>query len=259
MESREGMSTRARAWGRAAVAAAVVTGAPAAARADWEIWMPVELRVPMLGAPEPTWGRVDWRFISEGRFSGRTRGLEQLFMRVGPVVHVAPFFFVAAHVSFSVDALAGPAPIRMEEEVRAELEPTFSGRAGPFTLASRNRIEYRWRQTFQRTRARTQLRVNLAMPRWRVVPFLQGELLFDLVDTRKDDPATAAAVPPTPGLGQVRSFAGVGLQLAPHMRLDVALLVRVRQVETRTPGVYDSTLDQGLWVQFFMDVPQAGR
>lgn len=253
------MSTRLA--GRVSIAAivALAASAPTEARADWEIWMPVEVRVPVLRAPTPTRGRLDWRIIAEPRLSGRTEGLETLFFRTGPVVYVTPFLFVAAHVTFLADALSGPSPIRMEEEIRGELEPTFFGRLGHFTFVSRNRIEYRWRQTFQRLRARSQLRANLAPLGWRVMPFLQGELLFDLTDTRLDDPATAAAVSPTPGLGQVRTFAGVGLQLAPHIRLDVALLVRARPVASSTPGRFDTALDQGLWLQLFMDVPAASR
>lgn len=247
-----------RSWS-AALALASVLATPSVARADWEVWLPVEVRVPVLRAPSPTWGRVDWRLISEARFSGRTEGLEQLFVRTGPVAYLTPFMFVAAHVTYLTDALGGPAPIRMEQEIRAELEPNFFGRIGVFTLASRNRLEYRWRQTFERLRLRSQLRVNLAPPGWRVMPFVQGEGLFDLADSRSDDPAAAAAVPPTPGLGQLRGFVGAGLQLTSNVRLDVGLLLRSRQVAAATPGELDHTLDQGLWMQLFMDVPTASR
>lgn len=219
--------------------------------------MPVEVRVPVLRAPSPTLGRVDLRLISEARFSGRNEGLEQLFFRIGPAVYLTPFMFVAAHVSYSADALGGAAPIRMEEEIRAELEPNFFGRLGVFTLASRNRLEYRWRQTFQRLRFRTQLRVNVAPRGWRVMPFLQGEALFDLADTRRDDPATAASAPPAPQLGQLRGFAGVGLQVTTKLRLDVGFLMRLRQVSGASPGTFDNTLDEGLWMQLFVDIPPA--
>ncbi len=241
----------------AALAFAAVLSTPSVARADWEIWMPVEVRVPVLRAPTPTLGRVDLRLISEARFSGRTEGLEQIFFRIGPVVYLTDFMFVGAHVSYSADALGGPTPIRMEEEVRAELEPNFFGRLGVFTLASRNRLEYRWRQTFQRLRFRSQLRVNLAPRGWRVMPFLQGEALFDLTDTRRDDPATAASAPPAPQLGQVRTFAGVGLQLTSNVRLDVGFLMRVRQVAGPSVGTFSNTLDEGLWMQLFVDIPPA--
>lgn len=240
-----------------ALLAALACSAPAVARADWEIWLPMEVRVPILRAPSPGWGRVDWRIVSEGRFSGRTEGLEQLFVRTGPVVYVTPFLFVAAHVAYSVDALAGPPPVRMEQEVRAELEPNFFGRLGPITLASRNRLEYRWRQTFERVRLRTQLRANLAPRDWVVMPFVQAELLFDLTDTRPDGPGTST--PPTPGFNQWRAFAGAGLQLAPNVRLDLGVVVRSRQVAAAVAGDFDRTLDVGPWVQLFVDVPPLGR
>jgi hypothetical protein len=242
-----------------ALLGALAASAPGVARADWEVWLPMEVRVPILRAPTPGWGRVDWRIISEGRFSGRTEGLEQLFVRTGPVVYVTPFMFVAAHVTYAVDALGGAAPIRMEQEIRAELEPNFFGRLGPITLASRNRLEYRWRQTFERVRFRTQLRANLAPRGWVVMPFAQAELLFDLTDTRLDDPATSAATPPTPGFNQWRAFAGAGLQLSPNVRLDLGVVLRSRQVATATPGQFDRALDVGPWIQLFVDVPLMGR
>lgn len=89
------------------------------------------------------------------------------------------------------------------------------------------------------------------------MPFLQGKALFDLTDTRRDDPATAVSAPPAPQLGQIRTYAGVGLQLTSNVRLDVGLLVRVRQVAGASPGTFDSTLDEGLWMQLFVDIPPA--
>jgi hypothetical protein len=221
------------------------------ARADFEPWTPVEVRVPVVSAATPTWPRLDLRVAGEARFASRFNGAETLFLRVGPVLYCTPWFFVAAHGTVLSDALAtAPGmPTRMEEETRAELEPTFFGRVGPFTLVNRNRAEFRWRQTFQRVRLRTQLRVNLSPTGWRVIPFVQDELLFDTWDTRAP---TTAGVPPTPGLNQNRTMLGVGLQLADNVRLDLGLLLRIRQ----QPGMSDWALDYGPWIQLFVDVPK---
>jgi hypothetical protein len=239
----------------AAVLTAMALLAPSSARADWELWTPVELRVPVLRTPTPDRGRLDWRVIAEARHAGRTEGLQQLFFRTGPLVYLTRFLFVGVHAAFVADALGGAPPIRMEEELRAEVEPTFFGRLGPFTWVSRNRLEYRWRQTYQRLRARSQLRVNYAPQGWRVMPFLQTELLVDLTDTRLSDATLAPSVQPTPGLNQTRSFAGLGLQVLPRVRVDVSFLLRSRLVPGTSPGTFDTTLDQGLWLQLFIDIP----
>ncbi|MBL8681770.1 MAG: DUF2490 domain-containing protein [Myxococcales bacterium] len=225
------------------------------ARADFEFWSPIEVRVPIVRTPSPTWPRVDLRLIGEPRFAVRFNGLEQLFFRAGPVVYFTPWMFVGAHGTVLADALVTPAgmPTRLEEEVRAELEPNFFGRLGPITLASRNRLEYRWRQTFQRLRFRTQLRVNLAPVGWVVMPFVQDELLFDLWDTRVSaDAMLPAGVSPTPGFNQNRTMVGVGVQLTSSIRLDVSALVRVRQ----QPGMAEWAVDVGPWIGLFVDVPK---
>jgi hypothetical protein len=237
----------------APLALALLT-APQAARADFEAWSPFEVRVPLVSASAPSWPRLDLRLVGEARFATRLQGASTLFLRVGPVLYLTPWLFVAAHGTILSDALSTTAgmPTRMEEEARAELEPTFFGRIGPLTLVHRNRAEFRWRQTFQRVRLRTQLRVNLAPQGWRVMPFVQDELLFDTWDSR--DP-TAAGVAPTPGLNQNRTMLGVGLQVADHVRLDLALLLRARQ----QPGMTDWALDVGPWIQLFVDVPKRAQ
>ncbi len=84
----------------------------------------------------------------------------------------------------------------------------------------------------------------------------RGELLFGLTDTCGDNLVT---VPPTPRLNQVRGFAGVGLQVASNVRLDVGFLMRSRPVPAVVPRTFDHALDEGLWLQLFVDVPGAGR
>jgi len=238
-----------------ATAAAALTSSASASAGDFEVWLPVEVRVPVVQSATPSWPRVDWRFVMEARFAGRFNGAEQLFLRTGAVVYCTPWFFLAAHGTVLADGLATTAgmPSRMEEEVRAELEPNFFGRIGPFTIASRNRFEYRWRQTFQRVRLRTQQRVKLAPQGWRVMPFVQDELLLDTWDSRiSADGTLPVGVAPTPGLNQNRTMVGVGFQLTGNVRLDVGMLIRARQ----QPGMPDWAVDLGPWIQVFVDAPK---
>lgn len=234
----------------AAVVAGAALAAPSVARADFETWVPVELRVPLYSTEVPRFPRVDLRVITEARFALRFNGLEQAFLRVGPIFYLSRFFFLALHGSIAADAAVPAAgmPTRLQEEARFELEPNFFGRLGPLTFLNRNRFEYRWRQDDQRTRLRLLLRVNAAPVGWRVMPFVQEEMLFDLTDTR---PAGTSGVPPTPGFNQNRLQVGVGIQILPNVRLDVAFLLRVRA----QPGMSEWAYDMGPWVQLFIDVP----
>ena len=118
------------------------------------------------------------------------------------------------------------------------------------------RLEHRWRQTFERTRARTEVRVNLTPPGWRLMPFLQAGVALRPHGHAREQPRE---FPPTPGLNQVRGFVGVGLQVASNVRLDVGFLMRSRPVPAVVPGTFDPALDEGLWLQLFVDVPGAGR
>lgn len=237
----------------AALVGSVVASVAPEARADFEFWTPIEVRVGVVRAPSPTWPRVDLRLVSEARFATRFNGLAQLFFRVGPVVYLTPWMFIAAHGTVLVDALSSAPPTRLEEEVRAELEPNFTGRLGPITVASRNRLEFRWRQTSDRLRFRTQLRVNLAPVGWVVLPFVQDELLFDLWDSRVTATMpTPTGVSPTPGFNQNRTMVGVGLQVTNAIRVDVAAVIRVRQ----QPGLNDWALDVGPWIGLYVDGPK---
>lgn len=246
---------RLRAGLSAALAAAVMTAGQRASAGDFELWLPIEVRVPVVSNATPSWPRVDWRVALEARFAPRFNGAEQIFLRTGPIVYVTPWMFVAAHGSLLADALSTTAgmPTRMEEEARAELEPNFFGRIGPFTIANRLRFEYRWRQTYQRVRIRNQLRINLAPQGWRVLPFVQDEVLLDTWDSRiPADGTLPAGVAPTPGINQNRLMFGVGFQVASNIRIDVGMLVRARQ----QPGMADWAVDMGPWLQLFMDVPK---
>lgn len=200
--------------------AALSYAAPSLARADFEAWQQVEMRVPIVSTPTPTFPRLSLRVYGEGREAGRFGGLYDSYLRVGPLFWVAPFLFIGVHGTLEGTRTAGGcaegAPATCGTyvfEFRTELEPNFFGRLGPFTFNDRNRLEFRWRESGMRYRYRNQLRVNLQPPRWRVYPFIMDEVLFDFSD----------------GFNQNRATAGVAVDIRPGTRLDIGYTFRSRQ------------------------------
>jgi len=182
---------------------------PGTARADGEAWLWVEQRLPILGTGDAL-PRVSLRIFSDVRINGRSEGLAQAFLRVGPLFHVTPWLFVGAHGTLYADRLASG---QFAQEARAELEPNLFGRVGPFTFNDRNRLEYRWRASGERWRYRNQLRVNYAPPGARWIPFVWNEILIDLSGD---------------GFQQNRAEVGLGRVLGDRNRIDVGYLLRSR-------------------------------
>lgn len=189
--------------------AALAAMAPGVAKADGEVWLWSEQRLPLTGSTTAV-PRVSLRVFADVRLSGRSEGLAQAFLRVGPLVHVTPWLFVGAHGTVYADRLASG---QFAQELRAELEPNLFGRVGPFTFNDRNRLEYRYRTTGERWRYRNQLRVNYAPPGARWIPFVWDELLVDLSGD---------------GVHQNRAEIGLGRMLGDRSRVDVGYLFRSR-------------------------------
>jgi hypothetical protein len=204
--------------------------APALARADGEVWVWTENRLPVVRADEPRFPRVDWRIFTDFRANSRSDGLAQAFLRSGPLVFVTPFLFVAAHGTIYSDRLASG---EHDQEARLELEPNFFGRLGDFTYNDRNRLEVRWRESGERLRYRNQLRVNYAPPGARWIPFVWDEFLVDLSGL---------------GLNQNRFEVGLGRTLGAATRLDVGYMIRSR--EEASGWAHDHVLN----VYLFFDV-----
>lgn len=196
-----------RALGMVTVALTVM--APGEAKADGEVWLWSEQRLPLTGSTTAV-PRVSLRVFTDVRLSGRSEGLAQAFLRVGPLVHVTPWLFVGAHGTVYADRLASG---QFAQELRAELEPNLFGRVGPFTFNDRNRLEYRYRTAGERWRYRNQLRVNYAPPGARWIPFVWDELLVDLSGD---------------GVHQNRAEIGLGRMLGDRSRVDVGYLFRSR-------------------------------
>jgi hypothetical protein len=217
--------------GTAIALSLLATATPA--RADGEVWLWTEARVPIVRTPRPELPRVDWRVVSDFRINKRSEGLAQAFLRTGPILYPTPWAFVAVHGTVYSDRL----PSGMHDtEARLELEPNFFGRFGDFTFNDRNRGESRWRESGHRWRYRNQLRVSYAPIGARWIPFVWDEVLVDLSGL---------------GLNQNRAQVGLGRMLDATTRLDIGYMVRSR--EEPTGWVHDHILN----VYLFFDAPKA--
>lgn len=211
---------------------AALAAAPAA-RADYETWLWLETRTPVVRAPRPAFPRIDLRTFTDFRLNGRSDGLAQSFFRAGPLFFLTDFLFVGVHGTIYADRLPSGA---FDQEARFELEPNLFGRLGDLTFNDRNRFEVRWREIEVRYRYRNQLRVNYAPKGARWIPYAWDEVLVDLSGL---------------GLNQNRAQIGLGRMLTPTARLDVGLMLRSR--EEKDGWAHDRVLN----VALFLDLPPA--
>ncbi|UQA63130.1 DUF2490 domain-containing protein [Polyangium aurulentum] len=201
------------------------------ARADYEAWLWLENRVPVLRADTPSFPRIDLRLVTDVRLNGRSGGLAQSFFRVGPLFYLTNFLMIGVHGTIYADRLASGA---FDQEARFELEPNLFGRLGDFTFNDRNRFEARFRESGTRYRYRNQLRINYAPKGARWIPFIWDELLVDLSGL---------------GVNQNRAQVGLGRQLWSNVRLDVGVMLRSR--EEAAGWVHDRIAN----VYLYIDVP----
>ena len=203
------------------------------ARADGEVWLWTEARVPIVRHSRPDFPRLDWRVISDLRINKRSEGLAQAFMRTGPALYTTSWSMVALNGTLYSDRL--PSGVH-DQEARLELEPNFFVRLGDFVVNDRNRVESRWRESNgHRWRYRNQLRVSYAPLGATWIPFMWDEMLFDLSGL---------------GFNQNRAQVGLGRMLNATTRLDVGYMVRSR--EEATGWVHDHVLN----LYLFFDVPK---
>ncbi len=188
----------------------VCWGLPRTARADHELWLWSEMRLPVATAEEfPV--RTTFRLFNDTRFSGRRDGLHQVFLRFGPMFDLTPWLVVALNATVYADHLASGA---FDEERRVELEPTLHWRWGAFAFADRNRLEYRWRDSDDALRYRNQFRISYAPQEHRVLPFVWNEVLITLNDE---------------GFNQNRLLAGLTAVLSSTTRLEGGYMFRSRK------------------------------
>lgn len=213
------------------VSALVSALVPGEARADGEIWIWTENRIPIVRTDTPGFPRLDWRVITDFRFNQRSDGLHQAFFRTGPAFYATDWMFMAVNGVIYGDRQADG---RFVQEGRLELEPNLFGRFGDFTFNDRNRFESRWREGNNRWRYRNQLRVNYAPKGAKWIPFVWDEILVDLSGN---------------GFNQNRFTIGIARMLSESIRLDVGYMLRSRKEQ-------DSwTNDHILSLYFYFDVP----
>jgi hypothetical protein len=200
---------------------------PRNARADEEAWVWFENRTQLAKDP-----RISLRMWTDVRMNRRSDGLAQIFQRVGPLFHVAPWLFVGVHATIYADRLSSG---KFDQEARAELEPNLVWRLGDFAFNDRNRLEYRWRESGDRWRYRNQLRVSYAPKGLPLQPFVWDEILIDLNGL---------------GLNQNRLLTGLGIPIGARARVDVGVMARSRK---ETVGWIHDTV----YVAYlFLDVPK---
>jgi hypothetical protein len=216
----------------AAAAAALFSFALATpARADGEAWVWIENRIPILRTDAPAAGRIDWRVFTDFRANGRSEGLAQAFLRMGPLFYASSWLFIGTHGVIYSDRLANGTH---DQEARIELEPNVFFRVGDFAFNDRNRGEYRWRDSGERYRYRNQLRISYAPKGALWIPFIWDEALVDLSGS---------------GFNQNRASAGLGRLLTDTIRLDVGYIFRSRKESG------DWSHDHVLNLYLYFDVP----
>lgn len=189
------------------VLAPVLAALPSTALADGEFWSLTEARVPVFGYPNRV-PRMSARFIGEFRLAGRSQGLYQGLLRVGPVVDLTSWLVLSLNGVVTADRSAKNEYL---SEGRFEIEPLVYGMVGPLYWHYRNRFEFRFRQGQPLQRFRVQVRLSLRPEGWRLSPFVWNELFFGLSGE---------------SFNQNRFAAGVELAIRDGMRVDFAYLLR---------------------------------
>ena len=181
--------------------------APGRAAADGEFWSLSEGRVPVFGYPNRV-PRMSARVIGEFRFAGRSAGLYQGLLRLGPVFDLTSWLVLALNGVVTADRSASNEYL---SEGRVEIEPLIYGTLGPLYWHYRNRFEFRFREGQPLQRFRIQFRVSLRPERWRLSPFLWNEAFIGFTGE---------------GFNQNRLAGGLELRIRDGMRVDFAYLFR---------------------------------
>lgn len=181
------------------------------AKADTESWNWVELREPII-KDSKNLPNIKLRVFSDARLNTRSKGLGDLFLRVGPLVDVTPWLFIGLHGTLQ----ANKTDTTFIQETRMEIEPNFYGRIGDFTFNDRNRLEYRMRETGNKFRYRNQLRFNYEpenIDMKNLVPYIWDEVLIDLAGE---------------GFNQNRASIGIGYKFGKSNKIDLGYMLRSR-------------------------------
>jgi hypothetical protein len=118
--------------------ALTVTLSPAVATADGEAWIWYEHRLRVHEAAEGGPPTVDIRVATDLRANNRNGGLDMLFLRVGPLVTVAPWVSLAIHLTTVADRAPDGA---FQSQYRPEFDVSLQHRWGDLGLSHRSRFE----------------------------------------------------------------------------------------------------------------------
>ncbi len=218
-----------------AVAAGVTAAcalSSASARASGEVWVWYEHQV-RLHDPSPALPRVDLRVMSNARFSGRSDGLELMLVRVGPILHAAPWLAVATHATAVASRTATRA---FQQEYRWEIDLVPHFRVGDVIVLDRNRFAYINRPGAPFNRYRQMLQLTYAPKGAKWMPFAFHEMFFPITKPELAETWTA--------LGVGRSVGGV--------RVDLAYMLRARFSGS-------GETDHVAWLAVVLPVPEPKR
>ncbi|PKL77125.1 MAG: hypothetical protein CVV27_06735 [Candidatus Melainabacteria bacterium HGW-Melainabacteria-1] len=195
-------------WTLILVPLGLLVALPASAEAEY--WQAVDVQIP-LDNPSQTWLYPDaFRAFTIAQLAPRFEGLGVLRFSVGPVWQLTP----GLSLGIFGDVLALQAPAgNPTQEFRLNLEPLAKGRMGDdFGWVERVRLEYRHLPAFQSWRVRNLARINWFWSEdW--LAFVSDEVFFEFPG----------------GFNQNRAMIGIGQQVAPGTRLELAYQARSRK------------------------------
>lgn len=145
---------------------------PFTARADGEVWLWYDHQIAVHRFERGP--KLSVRAMTDLRANGRSQGLDMLFLRVGPMLGLTPWFSLATHMTIASDRLDSGAH---STQYRPELDAMFRLRAGDFVFFDRNRFEGILGPPDPLFRYRNMLRVDYA-PNFPVGVFVFDEFIF---------------------------------------------------------------------------------
>jgi hypothetical protein len=193
---------------------------PAPAEAA-QAWLMFDKRV-KLTEGQPAWP-TEFRIFNQYRVGPDYGWFGQSLLRAGPVWDVANWLAFEAHLTAALDQ---EAPGSYEQELRAELEPTFKAAFGDLEVSDRNRLEHSWFPTETRWRYRNQLKLAYVPDDWSFKPFVSEEAFVVLGK----------------GMSENRVQVGVSHEYAPDTRADLGYMWRAENEATGWQSAHVLTL-----------------
>jgi hypothetical protein len=184
----------------------------------FETWTSTEFQLNISHEPIPVLG---WHDLIPDRFRVYSEvqvahdiGLQQLMLRMGPIWDFSPHFSLASHLT--VTGFPG-SERRFNQELRLELEPSFSGAFLPLLRwSNRHRLEYRMRPDQQFWRYRMRLGLSYQIPETPWTSFISNE-----THVISGNPTSVLT------FNQNRTLLGIAYQLSPSSQISLSYLNRL--------------------------------